>query len=179
MNDIKLGKEISYALRHHPEKYHLNMDEEGWVNIEDLLLVLSDRYGQLSEEDIVALMHRSSKQRYEICNHRIRAFYGHSFDKMIKKDKEEPPVILYHGTAKQCIDSIMKYGLKSMNRQYVHLSSDIETALEVGSRKDKQPVILKIDAFKAYQDGICFYLGNEKVWLSQTIPPSYIHIKQV
>lgn len=31
MNNIKIGKEISYVLRHHPEQYCLDMDEAGWV----------------------------------------------------------------------------------------------------------------------------------------------------
>lgn len=61
-----------------------------------------------------------------------------------------------------------------MNRQYVHLSLDKETALQVGKRHDSSPIILKIEAYKAYQDGISFYLGNETVWLSDSIPPQYI-----
>ena len=68
----------------------------------------------------------------------------------------------------------MKEGLKPMNRQYVHLSQDKETAYLVGSRHDQNPVILQIDAYKAYQDGIAFYLGNETVWLSEALPSQYI-----
>ena len=41
-------------------------------------------------------------------------------------------------------------------------------------RHDTQPVILMINAQSAFQDGVAFYLGNEKVWLSETIPPQYI-----
>ena len=33
----ELSKEISYALRHAPWGYELEMDEEGWVPIEQLL----------------------------------------------------------------------------------------------------------------------------------------------
>ncbi len=33
----ELSKEVSYALRHAPWEYELEMDEEGWVNIEQLL----------------------------------------------------------------------------------------------------------------------------------------------
>lgn len=174
MNNIQLGKEISYALRHHPEKYHLIMDEEGWVDIDELLNALFSKYGKLREEDIVELMKNSDKQRYELRNHRIRAYYGHSFDQMIVKEKQVPPTILYHGTARRFLDSIYKDGLKSMNRQYVHLSKDIKTARTVGSRHDNHPVILKVNELEAYQDGIGFYLGNETVWLSDDIPAKYI-----
>ena len=34
INYIELSKEISYALRHVPWEYELEMDEEGWVSVE-------------------------------------------------------------------------------------------------------------------------------------------------
>lgn len=176
MNYIKLGKEISFALRHHPEKYHLDMDEEGWVRIEQLSHALEDKYGVLTEADILDIMEHSDKQRYELKNHKIRAYYGHSLKQKIKRIPMEPPKVLYHGTAKRFLDSIMKDGLLPMNRQYVHLSADQETAIKVGKRHDSHPIILRINAIEAYRNGIHFYLGNETVWLSDSIPIQYIKV---
>lgn len=68
----------------------------------------------------------------------------------------------------------MNEGLKPMSRQYVHLSADIKTVNTVGKRKDSNPVLLKIDAEKASNEGIKFYQGNNIVWLADYIPPSYI-----
>ncbi len=31
-----------------------------------------------------------------------------------------------------------------------------------------------IDAKVAWSDGVGFYLGNEKVWLADAVPPKYI-----
>lgn len=78
-------------------------------------------------------------------------------------------------TTHKAINNIMIEGLKPMSRQYVHLSVDIDTAKIVGSRRDNNPIILTIDAKKAYEDGIKFYVGNEKIWLSEYVPPKYIH----
>ena len=61
-----------------------------------------------------------------------------------------------------------------MNRQYVHLSADLETAREVGRRKSRQPVVLVVDAGAAHDDGVRFYHGNQTVWLADGIPPRYI-----
>lgn len=176
MNYIKIGKEISFALRHHPEKYQLDMDEEGWVQVEQLFHALEDKYGVLTEADILDIMKHSDKQRYELKNHKIRAYYGHSLKQKIKKIPMEPPKVLYHGTAKRFLDSIMKDGLLPMNRQYVHLSADQETAIKVGKRHDAHPIILRINAIEAYCNGISFYLGNETVWLSDSIPIQYIKV---
>ena len=64
-----------------------------------------------------------------------------------------------------------------MKRQYVHLSYDSRIALEVGRRKDSKPVILQISAYKAHEDGVKFYNGNERTVLADHIPPQYIKIK--
>lgn len=92
----------------------------------------------------------------------------------ILKEEKMPPDILYHGTARRFMSSIMENGLLSQNRQYVHLSQDIETAENVGKRHDDKPCILKIEAKRAWNEGIKFYLGNEKVWLADAIPGTYI-----
>jgi len=56
----------------------------------------------------------------------------------------------------------------------VHLSVDVETAEQVGKRRDDEPVLLTIRALDAWQCGVQFYIGNEKVWLADAIPPEYI-----
>ena len=64
-----------------------------------------------------------------------------------------------------------------MCRQYVHLSIDTDTAVQVGKRRDDSPVILVIDSHKAYTDGISFYKGNDKVVLADHVPARYINVK--
>ncbi len=81
----------------------------------------------------------------------------------IKKEKVRPPQILFHGTARRFLVEIKKTGLLPMSRQYVHLSVDIDTAMRVGKRQDSNPIILRVDAIAAWNDGITFYFGNDKV----------------
>ena len=172
----ELSKEISYALRHAPWEYELEMDEMGWVPIEQLLDALhkQDKWKEITQKDIQEMVSKAEKKRHEIKNGKIRAFYGHSIPMKILKTKTEPPPILYHGTARRFVDSIMKNGLLPQQRQYVHLSKDIKTAQAVGKRHDDMPCILSIDALKAWNEGISFYFGNEKVWLADEVPSIYI-----
>lgn len=171
MNDVDLSKEISYALRHAPWEYELEMDEEGWVPIEQLLDALHRKndWKSITQEDIQQMIDISEKKRHEIVGNRIRAFYGHSIPMKISKIQSKPPEILYHGTARRFMESIMKNGLSPQSRQYVHLSQDVETAQNVGKRHDDKPCILCIDSLRAWNDGISFYYGNEKVWLADTV----------
>lgn len=172
----RLSKEISYALRHAPWEYELEMDEEGWVPIEQLLDALHRKndWKNVTQEDIQQMINVSDKKRHEIIESRIRAFYGHSIPMKISKTQSRPQEILYHGTARRFMKSIMDNGLSPQSRQYVHLSRDIETAQSVGKRHDDKPCILIVDSLRAWNDGIAFYCGNEKVWLADTVPSSYI-----
>lgn len=176
MDYIKLSKEISYALRHAPWEYELELDDEGWVGIAQLLTSLHESviWQGLSEDDLYAMADKFDKKRFEISNGRIRALYGHSVPQKIIKVPDVPPEILYHGTARRFVQPISEQGLLPRNRQYVHLSADVETAMQVGKRRDESPVLLKIKALEAYSEGIKFYRGNEKVWLADSIPARYI-----
>ena len=177
MNRLEeLSKEISYALRHAPWEYELEMDEEGWVPIGQLLDALhrNNAWKYVTTKDIEQMIECSEKKRHELKNGRIRAFYGHSMPMKIIKEEKMPPDILYHGTARRFIQSIMEEGLLPQNRQYVHLSQDIATAENVGKRHDVKPCILIIDAKRAWNQGIKFYLGNEKVWLADAVPSQFI-----
>lgn len=180
MNYTELSKEISYALRHVPWEYELELDEEGFVPISQLLDALNEsgNYERtIVKEDLEHIIATSDKKRHEIVGDKIRALYGHSVPNKIRKEKAIPPDVLYHGTAHKFMDSIMKSGLIPKGRQYVHLSMDTETALIVGKRRDDNPVLLEINAKQAYADGVSFYIGNDKVWLSDNIPSKYIKIK--
>lgn len=172
----KLSKEISHALRHVPWEYELEMDENGWVPIEQLLDALhkTEKWNNIIEEDLSKMIEMSEKKRHEIKDGNIRAFYGHSLPMKILKEGKMPPNVLYHGTARRFLESIIENGLSPQSRQYVHLSQDLETAENVGRRHDDNPCILIIDAKVAWDDGIKFYIGNEKVWLADTIPSKYI-----
>ena len=69
MDYIKLGKEITYALRHAPWEYELEMDDKGFVDIEQLLSAINEenKYSKIIDKfDIIKVMEVSNKKRLEI-----------------------------------------------------------------------------------------------------------------
>lgn len=175
--EVYISKKMSYALRHNPDKYGLKLVEDGSIAVETFLRAMNGIHHfdpPLTEDDIRQIMEHADKQRFAIEDGRIRALYGHSFQIKVNHKQADPPDVLYHGTAHRFLDSITEKGLLPMGRQYVHLSADIDTAEQVGHRRDSNPVIFVIDAKKASEDGITFYIGNDKVWLADRIPPEYI-----
>ncbi|MGI6118719.1 MAG: RNA 2'-phosphotransferase [Bilifractor sp.] len=174
-----VSKKMSYALRHNPDKYGIRLDAEGFTDLHGFLRALNSMHRfqpPLRREDIQFIIDHSDKQRFEMTKTKIRALYGHSVPVKITKKEADPPAVLYHGTARRFLKSILEKGLLPMSRQYVHLSADQETARQVGLRRDSSPAILQIDAAAAEYDGIRFYIGNDKVWLSDPIPAKYIRV---
>jgi putative RNA 2'-phosphotransferase len=174
-----LSKTISHMLRHEPWLYELELDDEGWTslsNLIDALRVMKHMWAELNENDISHLIEISSKKRHELSNGKIRALYGHSVPGQFKKEKASPPDHLYHGTSPKILEVISREGLKPMNRQFVHLTIDIEMAKEVGNRKSSKPIILKINSKAAAEEGINFYRATEQVWLADLVPGNFIEL---
>ncbi|MEM3587134.1 MAG: RNA 2'-phosphotransferase [Candidatus Jordarchaeaceae archaeon] len=168
---IKISKYMSYLLRHNPE--NLKMDEYGFVNVDELLDKLKDRF-QISDELFFEIVEKSERKRFEIIENKIRALYGHSVQVKIELEEDKTIKTLYHGTTPNSVSRILKFGLKPMGRKWVHFSPTIELAIEVGLRRTQKPVILEIDAEEARKDGIKFYKATDKVYLSGDVAPRYI-----
>ena len=172
----KISKAVSYALRHRPDEFGLKLDAEGWVDINDLTKAVSKNlHFAIGREDIEEIISLSEKKRFEILGDRIRATYGHSFDRKIEFKPVEPPEFLYHGTSERAWESIKQEGLKPMNRQYVHLSSDMDTAKKVGSRHDKKEIIIiTVNSAQMHKDGFKFFhSGNDGTWMCESVPAKY------
>lgn len=168
----KTSKKISYLLRHNPED--LTMDTEGYVEVHDLLEKLD-----ISMSKLEKVVKDNDKQRFSFNNDKtkIRANQGHSIDGIdLGLKSKKPPIYLYHGTSPSFLNSIKIDGIKKRTRNHVHLSSDIETAYDVGKRhsKESEPIILQINSGLMGFNGFKFYQSKNGVWLSEIIPPEYI-----
>jgi putative RNA 2'-phosphotransferase len=174
-----LSRAVSHALRHEPWLYELELDEEGWAPVDQLLEALREKGGEWESVDrssLERMLTAATKRRHELDGDRIRALYGHSVAGRIQKHRAVPPARLFHGTAPQAWAAIDADGLLPMGRQFVHLSIDRETATSVGRRKSASPIILVVDAAAAASTGVAFYEGNDLVWLADRVPAQFIQV---
>ena len=161
---------LSYLLRHKPESAGLTLGQHGWVSTQALVASTD-----LTFDEIDQIVAEDEKGRYSINEGMIRANQGHSVSVDLQLKKAVPPVTLYHGTPLSAKDIIGKQGLLPMKRHHVHLSADKTTAEVVGVRRKGKTVIFEVDAKRMLADGFTFFISDNGVWLTDSVPPKYLH----
>ena len=175
--NTSISKFLSLVLRHQPELIGLQLDGQGWVNVDELLEKAKANGQNISFEVLTHVVDTNAKKRFAFNadETKIRASQGHSVEVDLNYEPQQPPELLYHGTASRFVDSILENGLEKRSRQHVHLSRDIKIALQVGMRHGK-PVIFNVLAGEMYKSGYVFYLSENKVWLTDHVPIQFLKL---
>ncbi len=175
--EIKLSKYLSLILRHQPELAQVQPDASGWVAIDELLRGLNHDGRRLTREDLDYIVENSDKQRFAISDDgkMIRANQGHTYEVDLGLEPEEPPALLYHGTAKRFLPSIFQNGVHRGSRHHVHLSTREETAVSVGKRHGN-PIVLIVDSGRMYNEGYQFFRSANGIWLTEHVPAKFVRL---
>lgn len=170
----RTSKFISLILRHKPGA--IKLDPHGWADVSELIEGIN-RTGEYSLDmpKLEEIVRADEKQRYSFNEDKtkIRANQGHSINVDVELKEAVPPDLLYHGTGEKSVQAINAEGLKHMRRLYVHLSKDYDTAIKVGSRHGR-PFVYKVHTGDMYKDGYVFYLSENGVWLTKSVPAKYL-----
>ncbi len=171
----KNSKYLSYILRHAPDSIGISLDNYGWALISEIV-ERSTLF--IDKEQIKETVENNSKNRFEISSDGlyIRALQGHTVCVNLHLEPKVPPRILYHGTVIRNLKSIMKTGIKPMERNHVHLSDTVQMALEVAKRYGGDTVILKVNAKQMCDKGFSFYQAKNLVWLTSFVPNKFIQL---
>jgi putative RNA 2'-phosphotransferase len=171
----QVSKYMSLILRHKPEVIGITLDEHGWANTNELVAGVKKKFPDFSKSWLYMIVETDEKKRYSFGNglSKIRANQGHSIPVNLELEPETPPSWLYHGSALKYEKSIMEQGLIPKSRLYVHLSNDVETAINVGTRHGS-PMIFRVNTKQMFEDGYEFFLSENRVWLTKEVPVRYL-----
>ena len=172
----RISRFLTYILRHRPQDYPLVFDERGFVDWRDIVQLVQERYYDVTEEQIRAVVVDSEKNRFQLEGEKVRATYGHSFPVDLEQQRVEPPEALYYGTARDLAQSMLRHGLKPRDRQYVHLSISAKEAESVARRHDPTPAVIVVQARAAHEEGTRFYRSGP-LFLTENVPPRFLSIK--
>lgn len=168
------SKYLSYILRHNPKAINVQMNEYGYVNIDELLDKFPPKY-KLNKDIFLILVNEDNKKRYKLDGNYVRASQRHSIAVNLQLNPiAPPPHSLYHGTNNRFKQSIIDDGLLPMSRQIVHLSDDMETAKTVDSRHGSSLLIYKVDTERMLEQNYKFFKSENGVWLTKTVPTEFL-----
>ncbi len=173
----RLGRFVSGALRHFPDDLGLQMDLQGWIDLDGFCGVMKKRYPWTSEDRLIGLVESDTKKRYEIDDRYIRARYGHSVD----VDLDHPicdAEFLYYGVSQEEVEMVLDQGISPIRQTYVHLSTSKQRANEAASVHTDNPIILQVNALEASEEDIVFICANEDIALAEHVPAEFISISR-
>ncbi|GMI75845.1 embryo defective 1067, 2' tRNA phosphotransferase [Hibiscus trionum] len=141
-----LGRLLTRILRHMATELNLNMRNDGYVKVGDLLKLNIKTFANIplrshTVDDIKEAVRKDNKQRFSLLEENgellIRANQGHTVT-TVESESLLKQIILadevqfcIHGTYKRNLESILESGLKRMKRLHVHFSSGLPTDGEV------------------------------------------------
>jgi len=170
-----LSRMVTYMLGHRPDEFGLLLDEEGFVSTKELLIALREEQGWsfVRESHLDALVREPADTTFEIADKQIRVAPGETHLELGPFPEVNPPVLLYHAARRKAYPAILEHGLKPSQWPWVPLYMTPEMALRVGSRRDRQPILLTVQAAKASRQGTVFWRPLEIIYLVKDLSPQF------
>jgi len=175
----KLSSILIGILRHFPQQFNVKLDSHGWADIDEVVNAIKnkiDRFYWLRKRHVVALALTDEKGRYQLREGKIRATYAHTIEVDLSDLPDADVDALYYPVTEEELEIVLEQGLLPTDRNKVHLSGSIEKAMEAGKTRVENPVILKIDARKAMEDGIVIKKAGKEVYIADEIDAKYISV---
>lgn len=173
-----LGRLITGILRHNAEKYHLDIDQKGYVRIDMLAHEIRHSHPRkfhfVGPSHVLAIVLTDEKGRYQLSPDKkyVRATYGHSIDVDLSDlPTDSIPDILYYPTNDEEYEIFKENGIIPAERRWVHLSGSPEKAYIAGLYHYDNPKLLEIDKKKIIDEGEKIYRAGEGVYITKYVPP--------
>ncbi|KIG12942.1 RNA:NAD 2'-phosphotransferase [Enhygromyxa salina] len=171
---VKKSKKLSRLLRHSASDIELEIDEAGWVAVDDVLRTLN-----MSRADLEMVVRENNKSRLQLEGDRVRACQGHSLDNWAVTregleaswDAYAGDASVWHGTSVDAVASIAREGILAVGRTHVHLAPAMSS--KVGKRASVH-VMLEISPARVRAAGVGLFVAPNGVVLAREIPASCV-----
>lgn len=171
---VLILKALARLLRHKAVEEGLEIDNEGYVDVEQLLQHQRLRSLKATLQDVEKVVNDNEKKRFAFADRdgklKICAVQGHLLSGVGEGQLEQitpemMPSEVYHGTYRHKLDQITKSGgLSRMKRNHIHFTLSAEWS-HSGIRGNCN-VLIYIDTQKLLQDGYVFYRSQNGVVLT-------------
>ena len=183
----RLSRLLTAALRHKPQDFNLRLQEDGFVDLEEVASQRAFRKHGASPRMLAAVSTQLSKKRFvfKLAGRQVFVAASHGHSKGILRSLAifeqltvtTAPSLAFHATQFRKWAGISANGLRSMDREHVHLA--LQADQESGLRQD-QDLLLVVRARAMVAAGITLLRSATDVLLTPgvtsggLIPPHFI-----
>lgn len=174
-----MARKLALVLRHAPEKFDLEMDINGWIDLRDIVKKFKDGRGRqhwLRPHHLTAISETDTKGRYEVRANMMRATYGHTVEIELDLPTNDIPDSLYYPSDPEEVDNLIDVGISPGNRSHVHLSASIRSAAEAGRVHHNSPAIIEVDTARMVASGETIWHAGVTVFLTDSVAGEYLSI---
>ena len=173
---VKASKYLSRHLRHQPEAIGLTLEPGGWV----AWMRCWRPCGATASRSRARTWRRSSPTttnsdspltKPASVSAPARAIACQSTSSLRRYLR---PIRSITAQARPLIDAILREGLRKMRRSHVHLSSEISPPPSRWAADTARQPCLLVNAAAMARDGYQFYLSDNGVWLTESVPPRIV-----
>tara|TARA_B100000700_G_scaffold174398_1_gene192572 strand:+ start:408 stop:1103 length:696 start_codon:yes stop_codon:yes gene_type:complete len=175
-----MARKLALVLRHAPEKFDLEMDINGWIDVRDIVRKFKDggRRPQhwLRPHHLRAISETDTKGRYEVRGNMMRATYGHTVEIELDLPSNDIPDSLYYPSDPAEAENLVEVGISPGGRSHVHLSASIRYAAEAGRVHHNDPAIIEVDTARMVASGETIWHAGVTVFLAENVAGEYLSI---
>ncbi|MBX9583988.1 MAG: RNA 2'-phosphotransferase [Gemmataceae bacterium] len=172
----RIVRVLAFALRHHPLRFGVALDDEGFAGLDELVIGIRFSHydwATLDRHQVEDAIRGTDPGRFEVRGGLVRARYGHSVTLGSPGELRPPPAVLLHGTSADALATVRTTGLRPMNRAFVNLTSNPDYAALVVASKGGG-VVIRVRAREAAAAGVEFFQANPHVWLCRSVSPEFL-----
>ena len=174
-----MARKLALVLRHAPEKFDLEMDINGWIDVREIVRKFKDgrrRQHWLRPHHLSAISETDPKGRYEVRGNMMRATYGHTVEIELDLPSTGIPDSLYYPCDPAEAENLLDLGISPGDRAHVHLSATIRSAAEAGRFHHTDPTIIEVDTARMTASGETVWHAGVTVYLTDKVACDFLTI---
>jgi len=172
----RLQRLLEYMLLRQPDEFGL-VPNQGWYSLKDVLKALAEEGQPTRESQLKELNHLALAQSQEpflvMDEGRLRLTAAAPPEPV---QVFEVPVLLYGYCRRRAHQVVTDHGLKPGQGPMVILAQSQDLALRLGRRQDQAPVLVTVEAAKAFSSGVQFWRLRDKIYLCSHLEPHLLHL---
>ncbi|MBW2080829.1 MAG: hypothetical protein JRI27_07725 [Deltaproteobacteria bacterium] len=178
--ELKRLEKILFAmLGRKPDAFGIVMDKGGWISIKELHRALMKEAGfsHITPRVLTQFFSLYRPEKFEWQENHVRVKPELQSPDLTIYNEATPPELLYVSIRPKAHAHVIARGLQSSNnKKWIILSTEKEMALKIGKRRDKDPMIAKIMAFKSNKAGVVFRRAGEGLYLVESLDPQWMNM---